>query len=405
MVGITGMSIEWSGIRGVAGHVREILGQGTTIVAGGPHATCFSRLVLEKTQVDFIVRGEGEKTFLSLLRAVENGDGKDSIKGLLFRRDGDCFDTGTGEIEENPDDIPYPAFDLLDMETYFLNPHFHTNLNKFNRIMPIFTSRGCPFKCGFCFHPMGLKFRPRSPANVLDEIGKLIETYNIKELHIEDDVFNFKIDRAKEVMRGIIDRGYRLAMAFPSGIRGDIMDDELMVLFKQAGVYRINFGIESASPRVQKMICKSLNFDKLEHSINMTTRLKMSAHGFFMIGFPTETEEEIRQTIDYAAGSNLATANFSIVQMFPGTDLSNSFLKDTHDNDSDFSFSYDFSPSGTDKVSSSSLKKLQKTAMLRFYVNPSRVWRIFITSPNKKNLFFRNLLTVLSLVFKGKAKY
>jgi anaerobic magnesium-protoporphyrin IX monomethyl ester cyclase len=405
IIGVTGMSIEWSGIRRVAEHVKNILGSDATLIAGGPHATCFSQLVIDKTPVDFVVRGEGEKTFLSLIGAIESNTGKEDTKGLFFRKDNACIDTGKGEIEENPDDMPFPAFDLLNVETYFVNPHFHTNLNKYNRIMPILTSRGCPFQCSFCFHTMGFKFRPRSADNVLNEIGYLIETYNIKEIHIEDDTFNFKIDRAKDIMSGIIERGYRLAIAFPNGIRGDIVDQELIALFKEAGVYRIHFGIESASPRIQKMICKSLDFDRLNNSINMATRAKISSHGFFMIGFPTETEEEILQTINYAAQSNLATANFSIVQMFPGTALSENALKDMPEHEDDFSFSYDFVTTDTGKVSVSRIKALQRISMTRFYFRPSRIWRIFVTSPNKKNLFFRNLLDVLSIIFKEKTKY
>ncbi len=406
VVGVTGMSIEWSGIKSVIEAVRGSLGEKAKIIVGGPHASCFPEMILERTDADFVAVGEGERTMLSLLEVLDKYGDPGVVKGIMYRGPGGIVNTGPCERVDNLDDLPFPAFDLLTIEDYFVNPHFHTNLNKYNRIAPIFTSRGCPFKCGFCFHPMGFKFRPRSPKNVLAEIEQLVTKYGIQELHIEDDTFNFQPARAKAIMRGIIDRGLKLTIAFPSGVRGDLLDDELISLFIRAGVYRVHFGIESAADRIQGIIGKKLDFAKLEKSLDAFSKTKVSTHGFFMMGFPTETEEEIMQTIDFAAKSKLVTANFSLLQLFPGTPFSNTYLKDTPAvRGDDFSFSYDCVATNCSAVSSECLKKLQQTAMIRFYAKPGRVWRIFITSPNKKNLFFRNFGSVWGLIFKGKTKY
>jgi anaerobic magnesium-protoporphyrin IX monomethyl ester cyclase len=325
---------------------------------------------------------------------------------LVYRKNGAIVDTGQGEFIEDLDEIPFPAFHLLDMEIYFANPRYHTTMNIHKRAMPMMTSRGCPFHCSFCFHILGYKYRPRSAKNVLDEIDFLVQKYGLRELHIEDDTFNFDPNRAKAIMRGIIERGYKLAIIFTSGIRGDMVDEELMDLFTKAGVYRISFGIETATPRMQKLIHKSLDFKKLENTIDMASHAGISTNGFFIIGFPTETEEEIMTTINYALKSKLSTAVFSVLKMFPGSDLADKYLKEVPDFDDDMTFSYD-APTmpNHSMVTDERLLALRRRANIRFFFSLSRILRIFRTSPNKIKLFTKNIQTVLSLIFKGSAKY
>ena len=405
IVAITGMSIEWSSIRHIIHAVRERLGKRCKIVAGGPHATAFAGVVLEQTSTDFVIKGEGEVTFLHLAIAIAAGGDTASIAGLAYKASGgEIIETDQRGFIEDLDSVPFPAYDLLDIEEYFIDPHFHNNLNKHNRILPILTARGCPFKCSFCYHLLGFKFRSRSSGNILSEIEQLVERYNVKEFHVEDDIFNFDMDRARDVMRRVEHLGKRLSFAFPNGLKIELIDAEMVAQFKRAGVYRINLGIESAVQRVQNIVAKPVNLGKVDQVIAWLNDSNISSHGFFMIGFPEETESEIMQTIDYAASSKLATANFSLVKVFPMTPLGDKYLSDVTFSD-DHSFSYDSVATNMSSVSDEKLKSLEKLAYIKFYFRPSRVWRIFRTSPNKKNLFFRNIFTVLSLVFTGKAKY
>ncbi len=405
IIGITGMSIEWSNIRHIAHTLRQSLGDKVTLVAGGPHATAFSSLVLENTPIDYIVKGEGEETFLHLVTTLEKGLDPRAVPGLVMRGENGAFhETAQRPLIANLDEIPFPAFDLIALEEYFVDPHFHNNLNKHNRILPILTARGCPLHCSFCYHLMGFPFRARSPENILREISWLVETYDIREFHIEDDIFNFKTDRAKETMQLIAGLGKKLAFAFPSGLKFELIDAELVELFRKAGVYRINLGIETAVPRIQKTVNKPIDLDSLDRVIDLINKAGISSHGFFMIGFPDETEAEIMATIDYATGSKLATANFSLVKIFPMTPLGDKYLGKVEFTD-DFSFSYDSVTTNFSQVSDQKLKELEKRAYMKFFFRPGRIWRIFRTTPNKKNLFFRNIFTVLSLILRGKAKY
>ncbi|MBI5676800.1 MAG: radical SAM protein [Nitrospirae bacterium] len=363
-------------------------------------------MVLQDAPVDYIVKGEGEVTFTELINALGTGREIRSISGLVFKDNiGDIVETPDREFIGDLDSIPFPAYDLLQIGDYFKDPHFHGGLNKYNLVLPILTSRGCPFKCSFCYHAMGYTFRPRSPQNVVAEIDWLVKDFGIREIQIEDDTFNFKIERAKEIMHLLSQRDYKLSIVFPSGLKFNMIDEELMDLFKKVGVYRIHYGIETAVPRIQQLINKPINREKLDRVIELTDKANISSHGFFIIGFPTETEDEIQQTIDYASKSRLATANFSILKLFPGTLLGDKYLKKTEKFEDDFSFSYDAVTDNLSCVSDDRLKELQKSAMTSFYFRPSRLWRIFRTTPNKKQLFTRNLAIVSSLIFKGKTKY
>ena len=405
LIGVTGMSIEWTNIRHILQTLRETLGKSITLVAGGPHATAFNKLVLEKSPVDYVIKGEGEETFLHLVRALEEGTDIRQVKGLVIRgENGASLETAPRDLIVDLDKIPFPAYDLINPEEYFINPHFHNNLNKYKRILPLLTARGCPFRCSFCYHLMGHAFRARSTENILREIEWLVKTYKIQEFHIEDDIFNFDKSRAVNVMAGIEQLQYKLAFAFPSGLKIELIDKGLIDHFKRAGVYRINLGIEAAAPRIQKMVNKPVNLAKLDIVIGLINQARISSHGFFMIGFPDESEEEILQTIRYAANSQLATANFSLVKVFPMTPMGDKYLSTVKYTD-DFSYSYDSVTSNLSQVSDKRLKELERYAYVKFYLRLPRIWRIFLTSPNKRNLFFRNALTVASLILRGKAKY
>lgn len=406
IVGITGLSIEWSGIKHVAGVIRKLFGNKVIMVAGGAHATCFSNLVMKDTSVDYIVKNEGEKTFLALINALELGENVQNIQGMVYRKNGSVIDTGQCQFIEDIDEIPFPAYHLLDMEVYFDNPRFHTSMNIHNRVMPILSARGCPFQCKFCVRVMGCKLRSRSAENVLAEIDWLVKTYRIKELHIEDDALNTNMERAKTIMRGIIQRDYRLSIILNSGIRGDFVDQELIDLFKEAGVFRISYGVETASPRIQRLIKKELDLNKINESISMSNRAGISTNGYFIIGFPTETEQEMMETIHYALKSDLATAVFFILKIFPGTALAEEYLNQDTDFNDDLTFSYD-SPiiPNHSTLSDKRIMQIRRSAFIRFYLNYLRIWRIFRTTPNKKKLITRNLGIILSLTFKGTSKF
>jgi len=185
----------------------------------------------------------------------------------------------------NVHDLPRPAYDLLDLEKYFLldSPwHFP----KSQRAVQFVTSRGCPYQCSYCHEIHGKKFRGMTPEVVLDHMEWMVRSYGVREFMIVDDIFNFEPERAKQICRWILERGLNVHLQFPNGVRGDRFDEELVELMKRAGTHFMAIAIETVTEKFQKLIRKNLKIDRALHSIQWANKHRIEVSGFFMIGFP-----------------------------------------------------------------------------------------------------------------------
>jgi len=357
------------------------------VIMGGPYASANRESVLDDVNVDAAVIGEGENTIIDIIDAIEAGEDFSDIKGLIVRQDGKAVFTGERELIDDLDSIE-PAWDLINPKAYFKRRGRNSeNIVKYDhRTLTVFTSRGCPYNCIFCHNVFGKKFRPRSPRAVLDEISLLVDKYGIRELEIVDDSFNLNIGRAKEICQGIIDRNLKLHIAVPNGLRGDRTDEGFIDLLQAAGFYRIAFAVESASPRVQKIIKKNIDVDKVKWSIEEVARRGMVATGYFIQGFPTETYEEMIMTGEWAANSDLHVASFFYLNPFPGTEVA----KMAHQNFTDVNFrDYSTMSVNISAASNEELHKANKYAYRKFYLSPKRMARIAKVVP-------KNLRTVMN---------
>jgi len=214
-----------------------------------------------------------------------------------------------------------------------------------------------------------------------------------------DDIFNFRPERAKQVARGIIERNWKIKLTFPNGFRGDILDEELVDLLKQAGMYRCMVAIESAVPRIQKVMKKNLRIERTGRIVDYIAKQGVMVHGAFMLGFPSETHEEMEATIDWAARSSFHTAAFFRVIPFKGTELFRQVEHAGFDLPSDWS---SYEPYRSDinlsEVPEDTIFRLRKHAYRRFYLSPKRLWRIFKLIPNKATM-----LPFLALLFARRA--
>ena len=287
VVGLSAMTYEAGCMHEVAREMRKRL-PSATIVCGGPHPSVAAEDVLADPSVDFVVRGEGEETFAELLAGLREGRGDWSGCAGLSWRDGE------GRIVRNPDRpppanldlMPFPAWDLVDHAKYAKVPRGGV-IYAHEEFATMFSSRACPWRCTYCHNSYGKAFRERSAGHVLAEIELLVTKHGVKEIVFMDDIFNFRPARAKAIAQGIIDRGWKLALTFPNGFRGDILDEELVDLLHQAGMYRCMVAVESAVPRIQKVMRKHLKIDKVERIVDYIAKQGVMVHGAFMLGFPS----------------------------------------------------------------------------------------------------------------------
>jgi len=272
------------------------------VIMGGVYATMNSEQAMSDPNVDYIVIGEGEYVFRDLLGYFM---GKNPIpqKGISYRSNGEVINGGHSNFIEELDVLPLPAYHLIDFEKYADTASRRSvdSPRKFPYAR-IFSSRGCPVGCVFCQVELisGKMFRPRSAQNVLGEIQWLKEKYGIKSLIFDDD--NMLIDRrrAVEIFQGMVDRN--LAMPWVAiAVATFRLDEELIELMRASGCTYLDVAPESGCERVLKEIIKKpVNLEYAKRMVAKARKEGIYVTANFVIGFPTETWDEIRQTIRFA---------------------------------------------------------------------------------------------------------
>lgn len=342
-------------------------------VVGGPHPSCtgidFFRDIPE---ADFAFCGEGELSFPNLVSKLERQERQDleSISGLIWRNNGQ-IKANPINLVENLDDLPIPSWELMDPNSYPAAPQGF--FIKSHPSAPIIASRGCPFSCTFCCGHllMGKKVRYRSIANLIEEIKYLNKYFKVKEFHFEDD--NLTLDRnyTLRMCEEILALDFKIFWALPQGVRLDTLDKELLQLMKKAGCYSFSVGIESGSQRILDNMKKQQTLEEIEEKVNLINSVGINVMGFFIIGYPTETREDIDKTIRFARKVPLTYASFNIFKPYPGTEIYYSLKKNGELKNLDFStFNYDEVSWTSKDFTVSQLKKLQKKATLNFYLRP-----------------------------------
>lgn len=387
IVGISALTAEAESLN-IISSIAKKTNPKILVVVGGPHPTAYPEEVLSNHNIDIIVYGEGEETFLELCTKYAGGNHKEylNIKGIAYR-DGDRVRINPPrEFISDLDRLPFPAWELIDMNAYL---KFTSMASLGHRpYMSLVTSRACPFKCIYCHNIFGKRFRARSPENILKEILLLRSKYGINEFEILDDIFNLDKRRAEQFWELVIAKIPDARFVFPNGIRADMLDENHIRKMKRAGVIYTAVAVESANERIQKLIKKYLNLDRIRNTIECLYEYRIFTNGFFMLGFPTETREEIINTINFACSSELTTAQFFIVTPFHGTELAELYKESIKNFKIDFSkYEYYLGEFNLSNVSDRELFRLQRWANIRFYYNPQRLLKIWKLHPRKYELF------------------
>ncbi len=383
LIGISLLALNESFLHRYAAFIKECA-PGAKLVIGGPYVTAnYEKALRENPAVDAAVIGEGEKPFLHLVTAFRRGASIRGVKSVAWPDGADIRVNETRDYVQSLDDLPFPDYGLLSpLAAYWKNHHNMNGVVAEKKYTHIVSSRGCPYHCIYCHDVFGKTLRQRSPENFVAEIKTLQDNYGIGEFHIVDDIFNFDRPRLHEVLHLILAGGLKIKMAFPNGLRGDLLEKADIDLLHRAGAYMITFAVESGSPRIQRLIKKNLNIARVLENIDYAAGKGMITKGFFMLGFPGETEAELEKTLAVAVGSRLDLAHFFTVTPFAGTALADLAGRLYPGLDTDASVFYWQGKPFYQLATGYNLNRFQKRAYLQFY-GSGRTVRTFLKIPHK----------------------
>jgi len=283
------------------------------VVLGGPHVYIFPNETINLEGVDYLVLGEGEEVLKDLLDHMDDYKRLKSIKGLVFKENGGIVNTGPRSLIKNLDVLPFPARHLVPSEKY------RSLVLSRTPITTIFTSRGCPYRCTFCARPhLGKKFRARSAQNVVDEMEECTKM-GIYGFLVYDDTFTVNKRRVIEICDEL--RKRKLDVEWDIRARVDTVDEEVLKSLKMAGCRGIHYGVEAGTERILEVLDKRIEISRTREIFLLTEKSKISTLGYFMIGNPRETREDIFETIKLMKELDPDYVHVTIFTPFPATKI------------------------------------------------------------------------------------
>ncbi len=310
LIGVSMMTYRYKETCGLIKNIKQRF-PAVLIAAGGPHVSLFREELLRGCpELDYGITMEGEETSIELCKGIP----LESIKGLIMRNAQGVVYNGDRRFIQDLDAVAFPRYEKFELDKI---------INRQINALPIVSSRGCPFECVYCpvKCSIGKVFRMRSPGNIAQELGYW---YNkgYRRFSFADDNFTLVKQRVVDLCEMIKSSGLKgLALSCDNGVRADKVDEELLALMKEAGFYRIAFGVEAGSDRILKNLNKSESIETIKQRIQEACGLGYEIDLFFLVGSPGETLEDLEDSFKIASDYPIGTAYFYNIIPFPHTRL------------------------------------------------------------------------------------
>lgn len=376
LIGITANTIQIRSAWRLAEELKNVVD--APIVLGGPHPTFLPAESVERPEIDIVVRGEGELTWVDLCDHIEKGESLQGVQGITYQQNRKVVHNPDRPVISDVDSLPFPAYDLFKIDRY-------TNLqptldNIEGESYPILSSRGCPYRCTYCSQILPRKWRARSPESVVAEWRWLVNDLGAKEIGVLDDSFNINRRRVLDICDLIIAQELNhVPWIMINGIRANLVDEELLRRMREAGCVRTAFGVESGNQRIlDTVIDKHLTLDQVRRAFKAAKAVGMETIGFFIIGLPGETAETMEDTIRFAIELDPVVANFSMATPFPGTEMYNQVLQKGRllvEDWGEFAFFENRAQFETDEMPAELVERKWQEAYRQFYLRPGRIAR------------------------------
>jgi len=311
-VGITCMTMMYPSAIKVATMTKERLPE-TIIGVGGPHVTFYDKETLKECpSIDLVVRGEGEQTMLEIAACIKEDEKLSRVDGLTLRKNDEIVRTPDRSLIQNLDALPYPAYHLFPIDKYRIYG---------KKIMPIITSRGCPFQCSFCVtsRMVGRKFRARSPENVVRELEWLVREHDADAVCFYDDTLTLDKNRIVKICRMIKER--RISVPWDCQTRVDQISSEVLKAMVEAGCQLVSFGVESGSDKMIGKIGKGTTVEQNKRALMLAKKAGLLVAVSVIIGYPGETVETVNETLRFLWETKPDDAYICFATPYPGTEL------------------------------------------------------------------------------------
>ncbi|MBU1627071.1 B12-binding domain-containing radical SAM protein, partial [bacterium] len=373
-----------------------------TKVIGGPHVSGdFKEVLNDLPEADFGFRGEAEIGIHGLIKHIESpGEIKlEDVQGLIYRNNGDIKYNERGVVSDL-DELGIPDWDVINPREHPAGPQ--GTFTKRIPTAPIITTRGCPYPCTYCSASlnMGRKLRKRSAKGVVDEIELLNKKYGVEEIHISDDNFSLDRKRTMDICEMILDRNLDICWSVTNGVRLDSLDAELLKKMEKSGCYSFSVGIESGSPRIVKLMRRQVKVETIEEKmwlIKKATKIRVT--GFFIMGYPTETLDELKMSLALSLKLPLSRGQYSNFIPLPGTQAFNFLIESGEIKRSEIewdSFQLYRNTYYPKTMTNRQLRRFIAKSFLRFYLRPGIIWGVIreINSFTQLRFVFRRVLDI-----------
>ena len=352
---------------------------GCPVFVGGPHPTTKPDEMMEYSFIDACVIGEGEIATVEVLQMLHRNQ-RHPIEGAYIRGfDGTIYPSKNRRPVEQLDSLPFPAWDLLDMQTYIDSWGQLDSFQPGIRGVNITASRGCPFSCTFCQPVLdamfGKKLRQRSPDSVVEELIELKNRYDIEAFWFTDDTFTTNRKWVARFCSAL--RESNLNLYWGCTTRANLIPTEMMQEMFDVGLRKIGIGLESATDHIrEELYQKGVSDDAVVQTVVTADKIGVQTLLFLMLGAPGERRRDMLSTINLASSLPAAEASFSLFVPIPGTDLHNKMKDDGYEMSEEYlDYDYYSKQPFTHEISRLQLRMLQRYAYFRFYTHPKR-WKM-----------------------------
>jgi radical SAM superfamily enzyme YgiQ (UPF0313 family) len=325
-VGISGIINGYKYIRWLTAEIKK-LAPNIPVVLGGSICSPNPRLLLESIDADICCIGEGEETVVDITGIISGRVKPKNVPGIAYKKEGSVYINSTRPFQENLEQYDFPYWEAFDMEKY-ITSYTISPISRGKRKMNIIGSRGCPYNCHFCSPNFGRKIRVRPVKSVIDELSILVERYGVEHFEFSDELFflneEFTVEFCEKLITADLNLTYR-ALG-----RANIFDKfslDTFLLMKKSGCVWIAFGMESGSQKMLDLMNKNVKLEQIERVIRKIRKCGIKFSGNFILGYPGETRETLKETIEFCKKNVIPPPKFTFACPLPGSALYDDCIK------------------------------------------------------------------------------